>query len=105
MKKPEQILAIVDVLERARGEDLQVLALYHLPSLLEVAKAHAGRKSHRLHSLEEWHEGVGDVLWWRFPISEPPYVGSPLDTEWPGYHTHWQRITSPSAPDGFPKDG
>ena len=27
----------------------------------------------------DWHEGVGDVLWWRIPISEPPYVGSPLD--------------------------
>lgn len=26
-----------------------------------------------------WHEGHGDVLWWRFPVTEAPYVGSPLD--------------------------
>ena len=27
----------------------------------------------------DWHEDRGDVLWWRSPISEPPYIGSPLD--------------------------
>lgn len=26
-----------------------------------------------------WHEDRGNVLWWRMPISEPPYVGTPLD--------------------------
>lgn len=39
--------------------------------------------------LEEWHEDYGDVLWWKFPIEEPPYVGSPLCSDWPEYHTHW----------------
>lgn len=57
--------------------------------------------------LAEYHEDFGPVLWWRFPVTEPPYVGSPLDTGrtlkvivdgqiflpmvggWPGYHTHW----------------
>ena len=24
--------------------------------------------------LSEWNEDVGDVLWWRFPIEEPPCV-------------------------------
>lgn len=27
----------------------------------------------------EWHEDHGDALWWRFPITEAPYVGTPLD--------------------------
>jgi hypothetical protein len=27
----------------------------------------------------EWHEDIGNVLWWELPISEPPYVGTPLD--------------------------
>lgn len=31
----------------------------------------------------EWHEDHGDVLWWRFPVSEPPYVGTPLDLGFP----------------------
>lgn len=73
-----------------------------------------------LHTLEEWHEDDGNVLWWRFPIEEPPYVGSPLDCGhtvevhvgdagravhrfqvggWPGYHTHWTRIPQPASPE------
>lgn len=58
--------------------------------------------------LSEWTEDDGDVLWWKFPVEEAPYVGSPLccgySVEvrmftgvvsrfnvcgWPGYHTHW----------------
>jgi hypothetical protein len=27
--------------------------------------------------LAEWSEADGDVLWWKFPITEPPYCGSP----------------------------
>ena len=48
--------------------------------------------------LEEWHEDYGDVLWWKFPIEEPPYVGSPLDEKWPAYHTHWTPIVLPEPP-------
>lgn len=28
---------------------------------------------------DAWFEDHGDVLWWRFPIEEPPYCGTPLD--------------------------
>ena len=68
--------------------------------------------------LSEWTEEDGDVLWWKFPIEEAPYVGSPVclghtvevwtrDAPesrmvmratvggWPGYHTHWTRLPSP----------
>jgi hypothetical protein len=27
----------------------------------------------------EWHEDHGNVLWWLWPIKEPPYIGTPLD--------------------------
>lgn len=27
--------------------------------------------------IAEYHEDMGSVLWWKFPIEEPPYVGSP----------------------------
>ena len=50
--------------------------------------------------LEEWGEDYGDVLWWKFPIEEPPYVGSPLDEKWPAYHTHWTPIPLPQPPKG-----
>jgi hypothetical protein len=43
--------------------------------------------------IEEWHEDYGNALWWRFPIEEPPYVGSPLWYDWiADYYTHWSPI-------------
>ena len=73
-----------------------------------------------LKTLSEWTEDDGPVLWWKFPIAEPPYVGTPLDSgfpvemtirdsvrtytytqhfgAWPGYHTHWTPIPMPPSP-------
>ncbi len=48
--------------------------------------------------ISEWHEDIGAVLWWRFPVEEPPYAGSPLDSDWPGYHTHFTQIIAPDLP-------
>lgn len=48
--------------------------------------------------LADWHEDDGPVLWWRFPVDEPPYSGTPLDQDWPGYHTHWTKIDVPEKP-------
>ena len=53
---------------------------------------------------EEYHEDYGPVLWWHFPIEEPPEVGwqdsydqygNPIVTE---YHTHWTPLPIPSEP-------
>ena len=46
--------------------------------------------------LEDWHEDMGVVLWHLFPLQEPPWVGTPNDSDWPGYHTHFQPL--PEAP-------
>jgi hypothetical protein len=48
--------------------------------------------------VEEYHEDMGPVTWWRFPIDEPPWVGSPNDSDWPGYHTHF--TPQPPIPQG-----
>ncbi len=48
--------------------------------------------------IAEWHEDHGPALWWQFPVDEPPYSGSPLDDDWPGYHTHWTPIVCPVDP-------
>lgn len=45
--------------------------------------------------LSEWSEEDGDVLWWKFPVEEPPYVGTPLDTNWLSYHTHFTHFQIP----------
>ena len=64
----------------------------------------------------EWHEDMGDVMWWKFPIEEPPYVGRMTDIGytveinthqgvvargtvggWPGYHTHFTPLPDCAA--------
>lgn len=48
--------------------------------------------------LGEWHEDMGGVLWWAFPVNEPPWCGQPTDDDWPHYHTHWTPLVVPDAP-------
>ena len=48
--------------------------------------------------LSDWHEDIGDVLWWCFPVCEPPYVGSPLNDDFPDYCTHWTPFVIPNHP-------
>lgn len=69
--------------------------------------------------IEEYTEDMGAVLWWSFPIVEPPYCGSPNDCGhtvemrhyvggdgevktvrtyvggWTGYHTHFTTFEVP----------
>ncbi len=53
---------------------------------------------HKARPLDAWREEHGPVLWWRFPIEEPPFAGDPRGSDWPGYHTHWTPIPLPAQP-------
>ena len=44
---------------------------------------------------DEWHEDLGPAIWWSFPIEEPPFCGTPNDSDWPGGYTHWSPIPIP----------
>jgi len=57
-----------------------------------------------VYELDDYHEDFGDVLWWVFPITESPYVGSPLHEDWPGYHTHWSKLLIPPSPEEYAAD-
>lgn len=46
---------------------------------VEAADAENYRDLIRPRPIAEYHEDMGTVLWWKFPIEEPPYVGSPND--------------------------
>lgn len=46
-------------------------------------------------TIDSWHEDDGAALWWRFPVAEPPYCGTPLDDDFPDYVTHWTRLHDP----------
>jgi hypothetical protein len=48
---------------------------------------------------DTWHENIGEVLWWRFPVTEAPYVGSPLADDWiENHYTHWTPLQIPMEP-------
>src|SRR5690349_2602221 len=54
-------------------------------------------------AFDAWHDDDGSVLWWHFPIQEPPYVGSPLCDDWPFEESEeaslgWTRLIVPSSP-------
>ena len=53
---------------------------------------------------KSWHEDDGAVLWWKFPITEPPYAGTPLDDDFPDYVTHYTTIPLPISICSEPKD-
>ena len=67
-----------------------------LRTVRALADAHLAATTPR--PLSEWHEDIGPVLWWAFPVDEEPYCGSPLNADWPTYHTHWTPITVPAPP-------
>lgn len=65
----------------------------------------------------DWREEDGDVLWWHFPVCEPPIVGShegmgtkdrfgePTDCarlQREGWLTHWSKIPVVWDGDGTP---
>lgn len=86
--------------EEDAGRDANAVFLRATASLVyrqarELAEARASSLPTVARPLDEWHEDMGDVLWCRFPIDEPPWAGSPNDSDWPGYHTHWTPLPPP----------
>lgn len=73
----------------------RVACEYNSADLIEALQ---DKMTARTHPLDDWHEDIGVVLWWKFPVDEPPYCGSPLDEDWPGYHTHFTLIVMPQPP-------
>ena len=95
MKDAEQLAVHEDI----REAENQVGPLGLGSAVLPVAAVAWAAAMIRPRPFEEWHEDFGNVLWWRFPVEEPPYVGGPLDSDWPGCHTHWTPIPLPEYPD------
>jgi hypothetical protein len=68
----------------------------------EGARRGTWREDARL--ADDWHEDFGPSLWWRLPVVEPPWCGTPLDSDWPmgqpgvPYYTHFTSL--PEAPRG-----
>lgn len=70
---------------------------YHQESSLSVV-ARAWLRAATAIPADQYHESFGDVLWWRMPVSESPWIGSPLSGDWDfvrGYYTHWTPLVVP----------
>lgn len=74
--------------------------------------------------IDDWHEELGPALWWKFPVVEPPYSGTPNDLgqtievsvddgvnlakrsfdvgPFPSYVTHFTPILVPKNPGPMP---
>ena len=54
-----------------------------------------------LFSAENWFIELGTVLWWKCPIDEPPYAGTPLDVDFEkDYYTHFSLLPNVKDIDG-----
>ena len=124
----EAVEAALDAWIGPSWRDGPPAAIAHSKADMRACFAAADAKRWRPRPLAEWHEGIGNALWWRFPVSEAPYVGAPLDLGhtvelhthdgpepriaaratiggWPGYHTHWTPLRPlPSPPKDIPTD-
>lgn len=87
----EVALAVVGNARQCSAQDAEV----RLDLIDELRRAAHGNVAR---PLDDWHEDIGPVLWWCFPIAEPPYAGTPLDDDFPEYMTHWTTFAIPSAP-------
>lgn len=76
----------------------RIVAKYHTLYPDTLAPTTENKQPETARPIDEWHEDYGDVLWWTFPIQEPPYCSGPLDADWPDYHTHWTPLVIPTAP-------
>lgn len=82
---------MLDPKNRCVNPDADVLELH--------PDAAAGIEALQAIPLAQWHEEDGAVLWWRFPVEEAPWCGTPIDSDWPGTHTHWTRLIVPKRPE------
>ena len=62
----------------------------------EISLTESDAEKVEAHLAEHWNEDVGDVLWWNFPVEEPPYCGTPLDEHFPKHKTHFTTIDMPT---------
>ena len=64
--------------------------------LVCLRELQALRREREWRPISEWHEDMGDVLWCRVPVEEPPAVTSPLSSDWINdFYTHFCRLPDP----------
>lgn len=106
-----------DLFQRGKYEEAKVLRELAVamrddlkPQLNEAVSAHrrlypshiegigAATPYDVMYAAETWNENDGPALWWKLPISEMPYCGTPFDEDFnEGYYTHWSKLPEPTV--------
>lgn len=69
-----------------------------------VATAKELTKVTTVYPASEYQDDYGDVLWWNFPVCEPPHFSSPAASDWPGDRwTHFSRLPVVWNGEGMPR--
>lgn len=74
---------------RAYGIDVAAQAVASLDAASSTVHPRSLRRR------DSWNEDIGCVIWWSLPICEPPYIGTPLDDDFPDGVTHWTMLELP----------
>jgi hypothetical protein len=114
-KADAEVIRVIAKMIDMEGYKDSAQSLYDIASRLAAASSLSLQDGQPRPS-SEYHKNMGPVLWWKFPVNEPPYCGTPNDLGfsveiatatqkqlvwvggWPGYHTHFTRIDAPPAP-------
>lgn len=90
MSQAAELLAKLERLDaEARGPsrrrhnasvDLQLLCEDHAATIIAALRHLVDPPCY---TLSQWHEDIGDALWWLIPVEESPWVGSPMASDWP----------------------
>ena len=96
---------ITSIYSAFNGYEIAEIIANHDKELGAAIRALSAEPAQGARPLEEWHEDHGNVVWWAWDndrqawLGEPAYIGKPLDSDWPEYHTHWTPHPAfPAAP-------
>ena len=67
-------------LDAGRGMQVEMLTKQLLDATFQVLPPPISLPDNHnpflLHTLDEWHDDIGTVIWWHLLVCEPPYIGS-----------------------------
>lgn len=83
-------LTFGEIVERSKAAFREVWRRFTFPVTGPACKVTLA-DLHTPQPCDDWHEDDGVVLWFHMPICEPPFCGSPLDSDWP-----WEEEDEPN---------
>jgi hypothetical protein len=79
----DSLAASVSALTEEQKDHQKAIAIYVEENRRLAADLRAARSLTRTRPFAEWHEDDGAALWWKAPVQEPPFSGTPGDSDWP----------------------